>query len=98
MFYIEQITTLKLKRFVFNRVSKIQQTTTNLPWNHVRFSDTPADALSRDQQFQTFNKNHLWFKSPHWLKYKRHSRPRAKIESTIDPTEFKTHIFIDKSI
>ncbi|XP_077277433.1 uncharacterized protein LOC143905732 [Temnothorax americanus] len=57
----------KLKMFVANRVSKIQDITKNIPWYHVPTTENPADLLSRGVSFDTLAESKLWWHGPHWL-------------------------------
>ncbi|XP_071631880.1 uncharacterized protein [Temnothorax longispinosus] len=57
----------KLKMFVANRVSKIQDITKNIPLYHVPTTENPADLLSRGVSFDTLAESKLWWHGPHWL-------------------------------
>ncbi|XP_011859356.1 PREDICTED: uncharacterized protein LOC105556853 [Vollenhovia emeryi] len=57
----------KLKTFVANRVSLIQEGTKHGNWRHVPSQDNPADALSRGQFPREFIHSHIWLNGPDWL-------------------------------
>ncbi|XP_071579211.1 uncharacterized protein [Temnothorax nylanderi] len=57
----------KLKMFVANRISKIQEITKNIPWHHMPTTENPADLLSRGVSFDTLAESKLWWHGPHWL-------------------------------
>lgn len=57
----------KLKTFVANRVSQIQEDTRVGVWRHVPSEDNPADALSRGQSPLEFISNYFWLNGPTWL-------------------------------
>ncbi|XP_033212329.1 uncharacterized protein LOC117169929 [Belonocnema kinseyi] len=57
----------KLKTFVCNRVTEIQDLTANCEWRHVSSADNPADLVSRGQLPQEFIISSLWKNVPEWL-------------------------------
>lgn len=57
----------KLKTFVANRVSQIQENTKNGIWRHVPTKDNPADALSKGQYPEDLINNRNWKNGPTWL-------------------------------
>ncbi|KFM79003.1 hypothetical protein X975_00932, partial [Stegodyphus mimosarum] len=56
-----------LKTFVSNRVSQIQQLTSNYQWGHVSSKMNPADIISRGSDATTLGSNKLWWKGPDFL-------------------------------
>lgn len=58
----------KLKTFVSNRVSEIQELTVNVVWQHVRSEANPADLLSRGLLAEELRISKLWWNGPEWLK------------------------------
>ncbi|XP_024893518.1 uncharacterized protein LOC112468531 [Temnothorax curvispinosus] len=57
----------RLKTFVANRVSHIQENTQHRKWRHVPSQDNPADALSKGQFPREFVNNPIWKSGPCWL-------------------------------
>ncbi|XP_029660099.1 uncharacterized protein LOC115233682 [Formica exsecta] len=57
----------KLKTFVANCVSQIQEKTEKGRWRHVPSQYNPADALSRGQLPHEFINNKIWQHGPSWL-------------------------------
>ncbi|XP_026467699.1 uncharacterized protein LOC113371281 [Ctenocephalides felis] len=57
----------KLKSFVANRVSEIQNCT-NVTWRHVPSAYNPADLISRGVTGVKLRDCHLWWCGPQWLK------------------------------
>lgn len=57
----------KLKVFVANRVSKINELTAPLSWRHVISEENPADIGSRGAHPSSLLKNDLWWSGPSWI-------------------------------
>lgn len=58
----------RLKLFVSNRVSQIQELTPSCIWKHVSSGDNPADLASRGLMAKNLVTNDLWWFGPPWLK------------------------------
>nr|CAH7762833.1 unnamed protein product [Callosobruchus chinensis] len=58
----------KLKSFVSNRVSEIQQLTASDCWRHVSSGDNPADLLSRGVGPKEIAGSDIWWHAPRWLR------------------------------
>jgi hypothetical protein len=54
--------------FVANRVSEIQQSTSQFQWRHIKSADNPADFLSRGMTPAEISNSELWFQGPNFLK------------------------------
>lgn len=54
----------RLKTFVANRVTIIQEITADYKWKHVRSLDNPADVLSRGCRPEELKANELWWHGP----------------------------------
>lgn len=75
----------KLKTFVANRVSQIQEMTRLANWRHVPSQDNPADALSRGQLPREFIQNDMWQNGPIWLSNDEQTWPLNLIPETEIP-------------
>ncbi|XP_071628423.1 uncharacterized protein [Temnothorax longispinosus] len=77
----------KLKTFVANRVSQIQESTKHGKWRHVPSQDNPADALSRGQFPCEFVNNPIWKNGPFWLSKDEAAWPSNLIPSIEIPEQ-----------
>ncbi|XP_077275276.1 uncharacterized protein LOC143904452 [Temnothorax americanus] len=77
----------KLKTFVANRVSRIQESTKHGKWRHVPSQDNPADALSRGQFPCEFVNNPIWKNGPFWLSKDEAAWPSNLIPSIEIPEQ-----------
>ena len=57
----------RLKQYVSNRVSKIQQLLPNKHWSYVETKSNPADLATRGLTVDKFMENKLWLNGPEWL-------------------------------
>lgn len=57
----------KLKTFVANRVSEIQELSEDVTWNHVKSQQNPADVGSRGVILSNMNQLHEWWYGPEFL-------------------------------
>ncbi|XP_050302413.1 uncharacterized protein LOC126740435 [Anthonomus grandis grandis] len=82
-----------LKTFVANRVSEIQQLTSDRPWRHISSKSNPADILSRGMSPTELQNCALWWHGPQWLNDDEYAWPDSKIiiENT---SELKTQALI----
>ena len=71
----------KLKTFVSNRITEIQELTANCQWRHVPSLQNPADLVSRGQLPQEFINCMLWKKGPEWLSLEDSYWPPTNIEA-----------------
>ena len=71
----------KLKTFVSNRITEIQDLTANCQWRHVPSLQNPADLVSRGQLPQEFINCMLWKKGPEWLSLEDSYWPPTNIEA-----------------
>ena len=53
--------------YVANRVSEIQDITSNFFWHHVASEDNPADVLSRGTDAEELWPRSQWWNGPSWL-------------------------------
>ncbi|XP_071646671.1 uncharacterized protein [Temnothorax longispinosus] len=91
----------KLKTFVINRVSRIEDLTEGIAWNHVPSEENPTDMLSRGVSADTLAVNRLWWHGPHWLmsNHRRSERlkkpeenlPKLKTATNVKDKRIKGH-------
>ncbi|XP_018374673.1 PREDICTED: uncharacterized protein LOC108768653 [Trachymyrmex cornetzi] len=81
----------RLKTFVANRITKIQQHTKHLEWRHVPSNDNPADIISRVLTPKQLMKSHLWKHGPPWLGQQEENWPNQE-RSIPDISELQTFI------
>ncbi|XP_058455678.1 uncharacterized protein LOC131432993 [Malaya genurostris] len=74
------------KTFVGNRVSKIQESTTGYPWNHVPGKENPADELSRGLTPYELLNQKRWWTGPTWIKLTKDHWPKQHVEADISGT------------
>ncbi|XP_021963617.1 uncharacterized protein LOC110859062 [Folsomia candida] len=78
----------KWKRFVANRVAKIQEETPYNLWRYVRSEDNPADCASRGISTPDLINHHLWWTGPHWLQSSSFPSPHpAEFSAEVDREE-----------
>lgn len=65
----------KLKTYVANRVSEIQQLIPNVIWRHIPTDCNPADVISRGMTANNLIHCDLWWNGPPWLKTNETSWP-----------------------
>jgi hypothetical protein len=75
-----QIPSYKLKTFVANRVSEIQELTEGFKWHHVSTKLNPADLLSRGVSAVDLKDNKLWWKGPEYLQQSNENWPIQEIQ------------------
>lgn len=69
--------------FVANRVSEIQELTTNCDWKHIKSNENPADFISRGMSSEDILSNELWWHGPQFLLDKKVSFSKIK-HPTVD--------------
>lgn len=67
----------RLKTYVSNRVSQIQDLMPTCVWKHVSSQDNPADPASRGLTASNLLQNEIWFNGPHWLKLSPSAWPNS---------------------
>lgn len=75
------------KTFVSNRISKIQELTSEASWHHVRSRDNPADCASRGISASKLKAHPLWWSGPQWL-----NQDYLKFPSIESPPSYKEDI------
>jgi hypothetical protein len=73
--------------YVANRVSKIQDITSNFVWYHVALEDNPADVLSRETTPEELWHNSQWWNGPSWLEQGEELWPHSNIVMEETPPE-----------
>lgn len=58
----------RLKTYVANRVSEIQESVPSHLWHHVNTHFNPSDCASRGLMPNTLKEHSLWWQGPQWLK------------------------------
>lgn len=58
---------LKLEKYVANRVQSIQKNTESMTWHYVPTNHNPADLLTREMIASDLINNRFWFNGPEWL-------------------------------
>ncbi|XP_036318385.1 uncharacterized protein LOC118733195 [Rhagoletis pomonella] len=69
----------KLKQFVSNRVTQIQNVTSDAAWRYISTKDNPADCASRGISANNLLSNTLWWNGPAWLSLNEQYWPQHKI-------------------
>ncbi|XP_015120060.1 uncharacterized protein LOC107043207 [Diachasma alloeum] len=77
-----------LKTFVANRVSKIQELSQNITWQHVPTDENSADPLSRGVSSEDLKHYRLWWRGPLWLEEPK-QHPTRQSEPERDLPELK---------
>jgi hypothetical protein len=77
--------------YVANRVSEIQDITSNFVWHHVSSRDNPADILSRGTSSEELWYNSQWWNGPSWLTQGEDSWPHSNIVMEGTPLEQRKH-------
>nr|CAI5826808.1 unnamed protein product [Callosobruchus analis] len=67
IFWTDSMRTFRAHTFVSNRVSEIQQKTSEYEWRHVKSDHNPADSFSRGCSVNHLLKGSIWFNGPDWL-------------------------------
>lgn len=80
----------RLKTFVANRVSEIQDTTQASAWRYVPTSENPADLISRGVDASQLQNSSLWWNGPEFLLNNEDDWPTLKVDKHIDLPEVKT--------
>lgn len=80
----------KLKTFVANRTSEIQELTKDIVWNHVPGIENPADIISRGIPAQEFINNPLWWHGPSWLLEPNNQWPNNSTLSTNSDPQYES--------
>lgn len=62
--------------FVANRVSKIQELSSDVKWYHIDKNNNPADIVSRGMLPEELSKSNMWFFGPTYLKNEIGQWPR----------------------
>ncbi|XP_011497242.1 PREDICTED: uncharacterized protein LOC105361688 [Ceratosolen solmsi marchali] len=60
-------TTLGMKEFVCNRVTQIQELTSEAQWRYVPAASNPADCASRGLTTKLLKDHPLWWTGPPWI-------------------------------
>ncbi|XP_072153714.1 uncharacterized protein [Bemisia tabaci] len=79
-----QTPSYKLKTFVANRVSHIQELLSNVIWHHVPSKDNPADCASRGLLASELLNQEIWWKGPTWLREDSSQWPAAPLPLATD--------------
>lgn len=72
--------TRQWKTFVANRVSEIQELTSEATWRHVKTTDNPTDYISRGLDARELPSCRMWWNGPAWLTERPESWPKTEIE------------------
>ncbi|XP_018368747.1 PREDICTED: uncharacterized protein LOC108764844 [Trachymyrmex cornetzi] len=82
--------------FVANRVSEVQQRTTDQEWRHVPTEDNPADLISRGLFPAQLINSSIWWKGPEWLQLDSTEWPQlpdSEVESPLpERRQVATHL------
>ena len=65
--------------YVANRVSEIQDATSDFIWHHVTSEDNPADVLSKGTNPEELRHNSQWWNGPSWLAQGEELWPHSNI-------------------
>ncbi|XP_017470269.1 PREDICTED: uncharacterized protein LOC108361969 isoform X1 [Rhagoletis zephyria] len=79
--------------FVVNRVTRIQQLTSQFKWHHVTSADNPADVVSRGASAHDIIANSLWFHGPKFLLLPQEHWPRSSFDIPSDIPEQRCQRF-----
>ena len=86
--WIHDVST-RWKTFVSNRVSFIQETTSNATWRHVPSASNPADLISRGIDPISLSQSALWWHGPGWLQHEASNWPSTNFQIATDNLEVK---------
>ncbi|XP_018359071.1 PREDICTED: uncharacterized protein LOC108758564 [Trachymyrmex cornetzi] len=86
--------TYKLKTYVANRVSDIQQITAGKIWSHVPSKHNPADLLSRGISTKELRDNRLWWHGPQWLTQPEEEWPSQKTDKLEETPELRREVVL----
>ncbi|XP_054276847.1 uncharacterized protein LOC128995847 [Macrosteles quadrilineatus] len=67
----------RLKTFVGNRVTQVQELVPNHCWRHISSEYNPADCASRGILPSELSNHELWWSGPPWLQYSSESWPSS---------------------
>lgn len=79
----------KLKTFVANRVSEIQDLTKNYTWRHISTVENPADIISRGIMPNELSSSPMWFNGPPILYTPLEFNTSSTEDTNFDPTIFE---------
>lgn len=82
----------RLKTFVANRVSAIQEIKFQVEWRHIASRDNPADLVSRGVLPSDLIDNTLWINGPEWLKENESNWPNSNPTITEIPEQRKINL------
>ncbi|XP_054259587.1 uncharacterized protein LOC128984305 [Macrosteles quadrilineatus] len=74
----------RLKVFIANRISELQELVSPHSWNYVKSQDNPADCATRGLSPSQLVTHHLWWNGPEWLQSSPDSWPKPKFTPVID--------------
>ncbi|XP_054259795.1 uncharacterized protein LOC128984491 [Macrosteles quadrilineatus] len=74
----------RLKVFIANRISELQELVSPHSWNYVKSQDNPADCATRGLSPSQIVTHHLWWNGPEWLQSSSDSWPKPKFTPVID--------------
>ncbi|XP_054257525.1 uncharacterized protein LOC128982590 [Macrosteles quadrilineatus] len=74
----------RLKVFIANRISELQELVSPHSWNYVKSQDNPADCATRGLSPSQLVTHHLWWNGPEWLQSSSDSWPKPKFTPVID--------------
>lgn len=74
----------RLKTYVANRVTEIQELTQPLLWRHIRSHENPADCASRGILPHSLKNHSLWWNGPQWLKKPADQWPASNFNVTTE--------------
>lgn len=72
----------RLKTYVANRVTEIQELTQPLLWRHIRSHENPADCASRGILPHSLKTHSLWWNGPEWLTKPTDEWPVSNVDVT----------------
>jgi len=77
--------------YVANRVSEIQDITSNFLWHHVASEDNPTDILSRGAGLEELWHSSQWWNGPAWLEQGEELWPHSNAVLEETPLEQRKH-------
>ncbi|XP_018371197.1 PREDICTED: uncharacterized protein LOC108766413, partial [Trachymyrmex cornetzi] len=86
--------TYKLKTYVANRVSDIQQITAGKIWSHVPSKHNPTDLLSRGISTKELRDNRLWWHGPQWLTQPEEEWPSQRTDKLEETPELRREVVL----